>query len=1331
MPMPKLLKRLSNKSLRKRTQSASSSSTDVQAEVPPVPPRSTTDPSFTYVAPNAIPNGSTLSVRTNGNSYLDKPSPPTPKSPSEPVPNGVFPPPPQLPMPTVAANGNGNAIPQDDFSKDMQAAWASATTAPKTSKVDKTLQIMENGIAGAMADEAKSNTIMTNIKTGLQAVGGLEAIENGINSFMEGMPVLMNALDEVAKLHPFIGVAVMAFKAVWALEQKRRDNDRKILALHMEMKEMMGVLLQLKSVQDADAVAPDGSTIKGRMQVIVMGTADDIKACSNACDTYSKKKLIVKVIKGPIWEGRLIKFVGAFTKRRSEFEFAMAAHTAVGVDEANRALKTVDQTTQEMNAKMDMMLKMFQQFVTPEQKEMDRQIQQRGGLAVLNNDKALKELNDYENKSNPQGTAAAHGGKTTRPSDWQDLKDDLHTDPDVAIEQNMTVFTRKFEIQKRQIIDELSRVVERQGDRIISAVNAGPHDKIIDPNVHIIWKEMGWRGSVKARHFVMALRDYFQEDHPKHADGDHDEHDHPTIVIDKEDEWALEYISVLRLQAISEAWDDDASGFVTVAEVNAFTTARPLDWSLPRWIAYWAVGQHQTMQLYTNKILLLLQKMFAILPNILPANKSSVNAYLEEVYEGVYTLVASVNPCSVNEQLQAKFKSFVEAEETRLRANLEAIQYDIDTSDTLELITGPGRIDRYLLPVFYLLLERHFEIFRLCQTRIVHPDELWDAVDTLQWVGDAVPVRVEELQTIFKQQKLDLKQQFKGFAFGLYEYMNEPNLLWDAKLVQEAEFPIYVYDDSMEAKDIDAEKITNYPLDREPLDFDAYAPPKPEPVDDAAPKALEAVAGMLGNWNGFLFWPTTGGMISMNLKPSSTQGEEIQLFTASARSNQSDFTIMGECRAGDEPGIVSFTWKRSFPARFPTQYFAGTWNVATDTLSGKYGLDEDPSTHGGSFVFKRLTLEHTCFVPSPSDLEANKPRALWAFAIGAVVYDIRKSRWSWAFFKERRDARKRFVEFHIRSTKKFGPPMTDDDWAEFARLKKTLTSADSRFIYSLAQNEIRATTEHGANCDNCEGNIGGARITCLVCQMKDTFNTVDFCSTPGCIDNRVLRDDMPKPHLPHHDLMKVQRVVHTRQFGETYRNAKEALKQARTFFKSSQAGAAGPEDSGSEADTEDETGHAPPSAKRLSRIPTLAVSIPSRRPTSVLLPLSAVSAAPSEVLSSGPACRVCTKPAVQPCWYCVQCGEESFICWDCDLKGAEVAKFGEHDFYTHDLVRVQELVEEHDLSVEERLGGLEDRFTKHEKAMDERLGRMEATVNGRMDKVEKLLEQLLLKLGAP
>ena len=69
----------------------------------------------------------------------------------------------------------------------------------------------------------------------------------------------MKALDEVKNLHPFIGgmstfslkfmrakweiVVVMAFKTVYTLEQKRRDNEKKIIALYIEMKDMMGVLL--------------------------------------------------------------------------------------------------------------------------------------------------------------------------------------------------------------------------------------------------------------------------------------------------------------------------------------------------------------------------------------------------------------------------------------------------------------------------------------------------------------------------------------------------------------------------------------------------------------------------------------------------------------------------------------------------------------------------------------------------------------------------------------------------------------------------------------------------------------------------------------------------------------------------------------------------------------------------------------------------------------------------------------------------------------------------------------------------------------------------------
>ena len=52
----------------------------------------------------------------------------------------------------------------------------------------------------------------------------------------------------------------------------------------------------------------------------------------------------------------------------------------------------------------------------------------------------------------------------------------------------------------------------------------------------------------------------------------------PTQQLSGQDEWNLEYINITRVQPIIEAFDDDASGFITVAEVNTFTKARPEDW---------------------------------------------------------------------------------------------------------------------------------------------------------------------------------------------------------------------------------------------------------------------------------------------------------------------------------------------------------------------------------------------------------------------------------------------------------------------------------------------------------------------------------------------------------------------------------------------------------------------------------------------------------------------------------------------------------------------------------------------------------------------------------
>ncbi|KAJ7097719.1 hypothetical protein C8R44DRAFT_889238 [Mycena epipterygia] len=568
----------------------------------------------------------------------------------------------------------------------------------------------------------------------------------------------------------------------------------------------------------------------------------------------------------------------------------------------------------------------------------------------------------------------------------------------------------------------------------------------------------------------------------------------PTTTISPADEWALDYINIVQLQQISEAFDDDALGFVTVTEVNEFTTMRPKGWSLPHWIAYWSIGHHQAMATYTDKITDMIAKMFAIIPSIDPVHKTSINMYLTAVYQEVQTLKMLLSPCDFNPgeirdlrycgrdsaSGQVPFSSSKFHPNCLPSAeNLEGFQYDIDELETLELVTGPGRIDRFVLPLLYLLLEQHFKIFCVCQKNqrhTVHPDELDDAAGTLGWVFVAVDTRVGLLQSTFKQQKLDFKQEFKSFSHGLYEYWNDPHQLWDAKVVQEDKYPEYTYDDSVEEQEINISKILNHPVDKPLLDFDTYT--LPMQLDADAPKALPAVEGIFGvQWNTHLWpkdvlWPSAG-MFSITLKPSSAKGE-VQHFAGSSRANRWDFKIVGQCHAGNESGTVEISFTHSLyspsesTAPVIAQYYASVWNASTDTITGSVGDEQDPATHDGLFVFKSIPPENMCFMPAPVELENGRARTLWGFAIAAVIQGVHQDQWAWSFFKERRDNRWRFIKLYIcsgSSTRQFGQWLADDKKEQLARIKKALTTQDSRFYHSLAEQWIRATTDHNVYCD--------------------------------------------------------------------------------------------------------------------------------------------------------------------------------------------------------------------------------------------------------------------------
>ena len=152
---------------------------------------------------------------------------------------------------------------------------------------------------------------------------------------------------------------------------------------------------------------------------------------------------------------------------------------------------------------------LFQQLVSPEQKRLSELVAEKGGFRVLRDDKVLLDLEATANESSRQPSVEGPQGKTHASHlKAENLRNDILEDPDAAVEKNWTVFSRKFEVQKNQIIDKLTFVVQRESDRVIREVKGSAHERIRDrvgfvaclftqsptwyppQSIHEIWVEM-------------------------------------------------------------------------------------------------------------------------------------------------------------------------------------------------------------------------------------------------------------------------------------------------------------------------------------------------------------------------------------------------------------------------------------------------------------------------------------------------------------------------------------------------------------------------------------------------------------------------------------------------------------------------------------------------------------------------------------------------------------------------------------------------------------------------------------------------------------------------
>ncbi|PIL33838.1 hypothetical protein GSI_03544 [Ganoderma sinense ZZ0214-1] len=1165
----------------------------------------------------------------------------------------------------------------------------------------------------------------------------MQPVKDGINKLVDSLPGLLKALNEVAQIHPFIAIAVGAFRVVVELDVRRRDNDRKVVMLFVEMSDMMKALLQLRGIKDRESVGLDGLTVEGRMQELVDETAADIKECANTCDTYARKKLLTKVFQSSSWDDTFKGFITLFAQRRKDFTFALQMHTSMSVDEVNEKVREID-------AKLSMLLEIFPRIVSPEQQELAALVKKKGGPEkILGDNDVLEGLLAFKPTTaldrNKRGSGAGQdgaerNGHQDEAVDLPAVKQELFDSPESAIKKNWEAFERRFNLQEKRLTDNLAKIVRRDGDRVIQAVTAGPHDRILDPDIHEIWKDMKWPGHVKARHFVFALRDYYRQQvkrkHEPHLRADEASHadeascpgETPRLLeaakpesrVADEDEWAVGWISINRLQSILEAFDDDASGLITIEEVNYFTTSRPKEWSLPHWLAYWAIGWQMAATKYRDMIVGLFAKMVAIRPHIHPLNRNAVDKYLNTVWQKVTTLTLSfVGADQPNsDSLQERFRSYVEAEEKRLREGLETVQYDIDAMDTVWLVTGPGRIEKHLFPLLWLLLSRDFEIFRLCQHTVIHKDELWDSADTILWVLDAVSDRHNDLENLFKQQKLDPESQFKAVAKELYEYWHYFDTFWALDNQRDRDFDEVEYDDAKEDPNVDDNKlrVLNYPL--APTAEDLYPLLQDDCTTEFDAVAEEPVRSILGRWHGVQILENEGMlsmpiMFSFHVPETDRSGKTYE--AKALTTNGTDYTILGDhTTRGD--GTVEYSFTKTYAARFRTTYWTSTLADGGQTLTGRWGYTKDDKPH--TFAYTRVPPEVLHARPPPEEFAENRIGALWKYARTAIRAQVRRRRcaFSWRDLEARRDVREEYLELLL---KEADGQLTKDDMARSTALARLATCDDVRCFYLIHEYRLRSVRPHfGITCDECGDLIRGTRMVCLECDSDDTF---DFCDEPECIGGvGTKRGDIGsgRPHRPTHDFVKIRvPIVDHREISRILRKAKAGLQRARNLLEQMENRSWGVEYVGSVSDqTKDGMG-----------VEEHGEGVEARWNVE-----DDESQQDEEETGNILTCLACKVPISPPCLYCTDCPDEPkpFICWECEDQTVDLDPSKSH-LATHNLVPCMSAVKEEQTDDYSGLWpGVFD--------TGKRLGALENKLEGltnQMERIEKLLHDLANATG--
>ncbi|KAF9557962.1 hypothetical protein CPC08DRAFT_709992 [Agrocybe pediades] len=1144
-------------------------------------------------------------------------------------------------------------------------------------------------------------------------------IEEALVSLVPAAQATIECLDSLSKIHPFIGIAVQPFTLVIKLEMARRENNKKIVAVNLRMKDFMTCFFELRRFRHSEYQTTDSISIAERLEPAMHEISRDIKECGSACDAYMKKNFLAMATKAKVYESRFAEFIEKFESHRQKLLDAFMTHAAQGVDLINEKVCDLGQQLQRVEDGIetitDVANALLHSLSPRRETDVVEFASKHGGFeSCLKDDELFKELLSRSGETWLQ-MSVNEGVTSTRVTVKDELLRELMEDVDTTFQRNMVVFDRKLKMQERQ----LENTIKSESRIIIQTLSSGAHDRIIDPGLQKIWKDMGWKGSVKARHFVLALHDYYSEEARETLYRKQSlDRVQPTAPISfptpsvRNDDWALAYINATYVQSILEAIDDDGTGFISVKEVNTFIASRPDGWSLPQWIAYWALGWQISVTAYRAKIRSTVQAMFNTARDVLALNRQWVEEYFLSLgFLKVELLLRSLRPVNnqaqglQDSQLTRITKEYTEAEEKRIESNLKTVAYELDTPATVPLVTGEGRIERYALPLLHLLLRHHHKIIQIACKHVIKLEEISALAQSLDSVFNVIDYRIQNLQALFKQTHVDVDNRFENFAFGMLLLLTKPG----GRSLRENVFSEGLYEsmqrstNSNSTADTPTEQASEIPLDilkfgvQDSLKFPYYLE-----ENQGSESFSEISHPFSGVWTCHRSFQDSDDHPAHYVSQIIIQ-EDAAAGTITATSGTYAMTanFKGTARAtetGFELTGVDDTKERSWNATVDTET-----GIMTVSWSDKWKEQYPLAPQYKPAQYTRTPPSLVRYRYTAQQFSEDRTRSRWAFACNAVLHVVRQNLWDRKFLQARLQERKRFVELTVRysmSLDGYTPHKALDhaEKMELYQLRVRLPPAQARFYLTIARFEIGKVNKHRTwGCDNCNRVIIKARLFCLECADQDLSDGLDLCLT--CAEK------IPPPirgftHQVSHSMVKVKYVLLHALYPEVADRAKRTADRIKRLFSPPETGAN-----------------------------ILSIDNHPQQPIAKL-------------------CNCCSQPVVLPCWVCLDCKDDIFICLQCDAEGKPLTQ-ADHKT-EHHLLRVAAPSTSQEIStVNERHDGLQQRIVNMEQklsatlsehneninqrlsSLEERLSAYEAETTLRFSTLESLLRQLLSRPEQP